>query len=133
MDTFVQKTNESRRLAFTHDATKGVNFNLISEPESMNKIEIFCWLERKVIHPEVVMDRGMSRGMGSSAVGAGEATYKEYGSTSTLSNPLYIGKVTFIHIKADVLKHLGDRIVERPANFSFNSAKDDIMNLVPMV
>lgn len=133
VDTFVQKTNESRRLVFTHNETKGVNFNLISEPESLSKIEIFCWLERKIIEPKIGMDRGMSRGMGGSFVGAGEATYKEYGSTSTLVNPLYIGKVTFIHLNADVLKHLGDRIVERPANFSFNSVKDDIMNLVPMV
>lgn len=133
VDTFVQKTNESRRLAFTHDKTKGVNYNLISEAQAMNKIEIFCWIERKVVQPEVSMSRGASRGFGDSAVGAGEATYKEYGRTSTLSNPRYIGKVTFIHLNAEILKHLGDRIVERPAGFSFNPAKDDIMNLVPMV
>lgn len=113
LETFVQTTNESRKLVFTENKAKGVNVNLISEPSAMNKIEIFCWLERKVIQPKVGTSTPFDDSNSRGAVGAGEATYKEYGSTSRLSNPLYLGKATFIHLNYQVLAFLGDRVVKK--------------------
>ena len=53
--------------------------------------------------------------------------------TNTLENPLYIGKATFIHMNAEILTHLGNRIVEKPAGFVYNSLNQDIMDLVPKI
>ncbi len=132
LDTFVQETNESRRLVFTHNQAKGVNTNLISDASAMNKIEVFCWLERKVAHPQVISNTPLFDDNSRSAVGAGEATYKEYGHAGTLSNPLYLGKATFIHVKSAILNVLGDRVVRNPAMLAAPAGKKDMMNKVPL-
>ena len=88
-------------------------FKKVGAVSNSLKIEIFCWLERKVIQPKVGTSTPFDDSNSRGAVGAGEATYKEYGSTSRLSNPLYLGKATFIHLNYQVLAFLGDRVVKK--------------------
>lgn len=114
LDRYSQKNGENRKFTFTLDEAKGVNFNLIDDSSTKNRIDVFVWEESW--NPLTERTRGLSNSRGAtrgtkSAVGAGEATNRAYGTSSGLRQPKFLGRAVFIHTPYKNIQHLGSKYV----------------------
>lgn len=129
VDRFDQASGANREFAFTFNPKKSVNINLINKVNARSKIELFMWKERPV--KKVVMRSLSMLPNEESYVGAGAATNKAYGTGKNLSNPLFLGSATFVHVPASFLRHLGTRFVM--PEIVNKVGKVDPMDVVPEV
>lgn len=130
---FNQKSDENRLLTFTLDDKKGVNYNTINDPTHMSRIEVYAWEEKTMpkINPPMFRGTPVLYFASNSAVGAGEATNEAYSSARGLLNPVFLGKLTFVHVPKKTLSHLGENKVSRPTGFSTVEQVKDPMDAVP--
>jgi hypothetical protein len=132
LDRYSQKSDQNRRFVFTTKANHGINEVLINDPSKLSRIEIYLWIEEEVYYdhyadylPEGIDDNAEN----SPKIGAGNATNKKFTTSNGLDNPKYFGKIMFIYLASDKLKHLGNTKISKLSveNFDF----DDPMDLVP--
>lgn len=121
LNRYSQKNGENRLYTFTTAKNSGINENLISDPSNLNRIEVYFWKEVLEVSDE--LPNFSSTDDYSPKVGAGKATNKEFTVAHHIENPLFLGKVTFIHQSSEELNHLGSLLL--PVKI------DDPMDKVP--
>lgn len=110
LNRYNQINNQNRVFTFTTEKNSGINEVLISDPIMSNRIDIYLWIE---YHP--YFDENSTHldymlpgddDLPSSKIGAGRATNEEYASGKGLSNPYFLGRITFIHLRSEELFNL---------------------------